>query len=480
MELPAFILLCAWTGVVVWDVRKAVIFLPALFPLYLLKFQVGFVPFNVIEVMVYLAVVMYVGKILREKFFGNAGVKLWRKFTGLFVKCKEDRCVFVHLRERFFRFIFPVIGLVLGSLGGLYISYLNGDIMLALGIFKGWIVMPILYAVLVITVLRSVDDKKKTLYFYMLSVLVLSLWALYQVVSKNYITIDGRASGPFESANYLALYVAPAVILSGLFLWQKLEEFFWGEEGDAGWVKKTFVKVKGLFRKREEKDVRRFLEIFEIGVFVVSSLALLLSRSYGGILGVLVAGGVYAVYELFYSDFRLKYGGFWKKTAVFAAVLLMLAMATVAQMGTSKFDDFLVFDRQSSSSVRMQVWTVSGKLIEENPFLGIGLGGFESVYEQRAGEILGVEPYEATMLHPHNLIISTWLNAGMIGAIAIGWLVVVMFWRIRKKEFTYEERRFIAVVLSMFIVVCIHGVVDQSFWKNDLALLWWMIVGTVI
>ena len=459
-----------------WDFKKAVIVLPAFFPLYLLKFQVGFVPFNVVEAMVYLVAFWMFGRMLHERFS--------RENNSLFGKIKRvflgDGKILKDVKKSFFRLVMPAGALVLGSLAGLYLSYLHGDIMPALGIFKGWVLMPILYAVIVVRVLRDLDDRKKTLYFYMLSCLVLSFWALYQVILRDYVTVDQRASGPFESANYLALYIAPAFVLACVSLWQKMEIFFFGEIEVEGVVKNLWRRFVGLFKKEKMVETVRFPMFYDVIVFGATGLALVAAKSYGGILGVSGALFLYTVYELFFSDFKAKYGSVWKKISVFVVIIFMAVTAVIAQIGTTKFDDFLAFERQSSSSVRMQTWTVALKLIEENPFIGVGLGRFQTVYEERAPEILGLTPYEKTMLHPHNLLLSTWMNSGLIGVIALSWLIVAVFWTLRSKKLTYENRRFFAAVLAMFVVVCLHGVVDQQFWKNDLALLWWLLVGLVI
>jgi O-antigen ligase len=191
-------------------------------------------------------------------------------------------------------------------------------------------------------------------------------------------------------------------------------------------------------------------------------------------LGVFSALFLYAIYEIFFSNFSGKYGSFLRKIIILVVVVLAAFTSVISQVGTAKFKDFLVFDRQSSSSVRIQVWTVALDEIKENPVLGIGLGGFENVYEKKAVEILGAEPYEKTMLHPHNLLFSSWLNAGILGLISICWLVVSVLLALRKKD------RMAVVFIAMFLVIFIHGIVDQPFWKNDLALIWWMVVASVI
>lgn len=470
----------------VWDTKKAVIALPVAFPLYLIKFSFFDVPFNVVEVMVYLIFAYYFGKKIYHKFFTEDEGALrvfFRKIKGLFkIEVRDDETLQSVLKNKFSRFTLPVVLLLIGSVGGVVVSYLNGQAVLGLGIFKGWVVMPVLYSLLVVFALKDVSDKKKTLYFYVLSSLILSVWALYQVISRNFITIDGRASGPFESANYLALYVAPAVSLSFVMLWQRIENRIFG--GLVTQENKFILFLRGLFKKENSSaNYDSLMFAFEIISVVFISFALMYSRSYGGIIAAVSAILVYTVYELFFSYFKEKYGSFLKKIVILAAILVMVFTAAISQTGTGKARDFLKFDSQSSSSVRIQIWTVAFDFVKQEPIFGIGLGGFEKQYQDNASKILGVEPYEKTMLHAHNLILSSWLNAGILGMISILWLIVAVFLTSKTKlwtKFSVKEKRGMFLFIVMFIVVCVHGLVDQPFWKNDLALLWWMIVGGIV
>src|SRR3989339_841941 len=180
--------------------KRLIIVLPVFFPLYMVKFQVFGVPFNATEAMVYVVFLFWIISVV-----GLGGLTVPTSRNAL-------------------KFILPVILLVLGCLGGLYISSQNGESTKALGILKGWVIMPILFSFLVVVIVNSVDEKKRLLYAYFLSSIVLSGWALYQVGTGNFTTIDDRASGPFESANYLALYIAPAVVASFVLLWQRIED----------------------------------------------------------------------------------------------------------------------------------------------------------------------------------------------------------------------------------------------------------------
>lgn len=456
--------------------RRILVLMPVFFPLYLWKFDVFGVPFNVVEVMVYIAFGLFVYVRLMgidESAFGD-------KLRNFFMRKKTIKDVF---KTKLNTFFLPIFLLVFASGFGLVVSYYGGEFRLALGIFKGWVVMPVLYGIMLVFTLNSLEDKKKIFYSYMFSTLILSVWALYQVISKDFVTIDGRASGPFASANYLALYIGPMVCGAFINFWQRVENKLFSI--DTRDPRTGVAAYLGKFFDGETKDSHYDYAYFafEVLVFLASSLALMYSRSYGGMIGVVSAIFIYAVYEIFFSQYRRFYGSLFKKLVVICAGAVLIVTAMYSQIGTQKAKDFLQFDRQSSSSVRIQVWTVAGILIKENPLFGIGLGGFENAYKNNAKEILGVEPYEKEMLHAHNLILSTYLNVGIFGVVAVIWLFLAVFLRVGTKGFkslNSAEKRFVSVIISMFIVIAIHGLFDQTFWKNDLALVWWTLIALII
>ena len=395
----------------------ATLAMPAIFPLYLLKFEVFGAPVNVVEVAVYVLFLMFVFEVFRKRFF-------WR--------------LKVVLKVGLVKFFIPVVLLILGAFGGVYAGWVSGDMKMALGIFKGWVLMPILYAIILYYVALFDCGRIRLFRAYMLGALVLGFWALWQVVTGDYITIDMRASGPFESANYLALYIAPAVLISFGYVLYGLKQ----------------RKIYG----------------YELLVFLVLAVAMVFSKSYGGLIGLFGGGFVYILFM---------FKSWWKRFSVVGALVLAGVVVVLLQIGTTKFDDFLAFERQSSSSVRLQVWEVAENLIYERPLMGIGLGQYQGLYETRAEEILGVAPYEPSMLHPHNLWLSTWLNSGVLGLFGLCWLIVSFFYVYRRGIMSRYSRGFVLMLLAMFVVILLHSLVDQHFWKNDLALLWWMVVVSI-
>lgn len=379
------------------------IYLPLFFPLYLVRFRLFGIPFTLLEVLIDCAFL-----IACVEFF----VK--RKRLPSFPRLQ------FFLRSP----ILPIFIFFIASTISLFFSSHNT---VALGIWKGWIVPSILF---VFGFLFTVCDKKQVdtaLLAYSFSAVMLGLFALFQVFTDSYITLDLRASGPFSSANYLALYIAPAFLYLAL----------------PGGMKGGFA-----------------LQRFRIVGATILFFALFFSQSYAAFLSVFLA----FVLWTFLSPVFQRSG---VRICVFLSIVgatVFLSLAAFLFHGDSyKFQDFLAFSRQSSSSVRLEIWDVSMTFMREHPISGIGIGQFQPLYESRASSILGHAPYEATALHPHNLFFATWLYTGLLGLAALIWLLLLFFFRTLGRLSPSSLR-----LAAMMAVIVLHGLFDTSVWKNDL------------
>lgn len=409
---------------------------PLFFPLYLWKVNLSWgdfvLPFTALELLTYFLLPPFLWLEIEE----------WRregkvKSSLLFALKNCWRIGEGRWREKL---ALPLILLLAGAVAGVFVAT---DLRLALGVFKGWLLAPLLYFLMITVRLDDSRWLRITLHAYFLSALSLALWALYQVISGDYFTVDARASGPFASANYLAMYLGPALAVLGVLMLKK------ATEGKRGWSWEFLLLLT---------------ELILIGV------ALYFSQSYAALLAVIVAVGVY----LFLRYDRKTLWELRRRLAIGMLVLVaVLAGALYFGQGqTYKFKDFLAFDRQSSSSVRLEIWTVAQSLIRENPWLGIGLGQFQPVYERRAAAVLEHPPIDPKVPHPHNVWAAFWLNTGIFGLIAFCWLTMAAYFRPRFCQ--PYLRPYVHLGLVMIAVILVHGLFDTTFWKNDLAYLFWL------
>jgi O-antigen ligase len=428
--------------------RKIVYYVPLIFPLYLVKFEFGALPLNVLEIVILL---MFLGYFVSWVY---SAVRLWKK--GIW---SWDYFLKQNLRFFVLSLLFLIISIIAVVIVPAQTTLIDGEIIyqsrrVAFGILKGWIVVPYLYFVMLWFNTDRTSDLFTSIYTYVFSALPLVLWAFIQYGTGDFITLDGRASGPFINANYLAMYMAPAVA--------------------ALWI----MIVRGIILGFK---VPRFV----IGMVLAAlySVALLMTQSYGAILAVmftlllflLLTFSIHRRFEKREELIILKKVGYF--LGVFAVIAFMSAILLFAN--TQKWQMFTEIQARSSTSVRLQVYQISANFVAQSPLLGIGFGQFEPKYNLEAPVVLGFAPYEWVMIHPHNTFLAVWLNMGIAGLLLFVGLIVACFKRLVKNQ-DYEDQFFRLIGCSLLLVMLLHGLTDTYLFKNDLAMLFWLVVGLCI
>ena len=139
-----------------------------------------------------------------------------------------------------------------------------------------------------------------------------------------------------------------------------------------------------------------------------------------------------------------------------------------------------------SGQLRVNIWKGSARLIKEQPILGAGLNGYqrlapayqERYYHPETNELISVETHP----YPHNLFFTMWLELGLAG-LFIFLLIIVRFFNKGfqkvKKQDAYNLQFLIYGSMAAMVVILIHGLVDTPYFKNDLSILFWIIIGIV-
>ncbi|MEA1909977.1 MAG: O-antigen ligase family protein [Patescibacteria group bacterium] len=387
-------------GFLTYKNRKiAMTVLVAAIPLYLLRLQILSIPTTWLELGVYAAVLVELVRLYRLK-----KVLSW----------------FSSLKKYTIPLSILFVGLVIGVL-------VSENQISSLGILKGWFIDPILLLLLLVNVFNG-NAKEAIRYVFgglFVSSVILSMIALYQVISGNFITIDNRASSVFVSANYLSLYLAPVFVLgSGLLL---------------------------TFYKKWQK------------IIVILGLLLIISAIY----------------------FTFSYAS-WLAIAVGLGMLLLLikkhwyvivgvgaaALLAISQMSSVKFLQMFDFSGRSSSHVRLEIWQTAGLMVKENWLTGIGLGQFQDRYVSFAERIFH-PPLEFLVLHSHNTFIHFWVTAGLFGFVGYVWFIAKWL----KDTYSNAKNNLLGLsILSTMVTMLVHGLFDNAYWKNDLSALFWVVV----
>jgi O-antigen ligase len=117
-----------------------------------------------------------------------------------------------------------------------------------------------------------------------------------------------------------------------------------------------------------------------------------------------------------------------------------------------------VGEAEREGTRRIDIWRATWKLIADNPIVGVGFGGYWVAipqYHQASGKLI---PQEA-----HNDYLDILASGGIIGAIIGGWFLMVFLRRIRQQLQTTisgEQRAVCIGALAGIFAVAVHSLVD--------------------
>jgi O-antigen ligase len=127
--------------------------------------------------------------------------------------------------------------------------------------------------------------------------------------------------------------------------------------------------------------------------------------------------------------------------------------------------------RDTSTDVRLALWEGSWSLLRANPLTGAGLAGFAEHYPKYK-----LDRHVEALEYPHNIFLNFWSELGLAGLL---WIIVAIAllkknaWDILRKKSTQP---LVHAALAAFIAIVIYGLVDVPYFKNDLSVLWWVLI----
>lgn len=195
-------------------------------------------------------------------------------------------------------------------------------------------------------------------------------------------------------------------------------------------------------------------DLWPIIAWLLGGFGLLLSLSRGGWLGLGAALGVFLVVS---ANRR------YLKWALLAAAIAGLIIVVQPNF---RYRLLLPFYGEKSSVARLSLWHTGWRMVQDAPILGKGLNGFSQnwfAYNQDSGL--------AHYNFPHNLFLNFWVETGFLGLISFLGLWLYGFWRgVKNRQNLY------VFGLALFLVALMaHGQIDHPYFKNDLALVFWLI-----
>jgi len=386
-----------------------------LFPAYLLRYEFFGIPTTLVELLIYSVFLLWMLSLLLDKE-------------------KRER-ISNRLKELLSDNKMLVFGLFLLLVGAFSSSLLSVDQLMSLGLLKAYFIDPIIFLFL-FAVLFSSRNVDRAINVFLASGVFLALLALLYFFSGD-VTYDGRLQAVFNSPNFLAMSLAPVILVS-----------FWNL----------------LFRK---VDIP--LKLVSTAALFVLLPAFFLSRSYG------------AFFALFTAIFLMLFMS--GRSAAFKTVIALLLLSLSAlilffNLDAKKTSDLLQGDERSSFRSREMIWSASEMILKENYLLGIGPGMFQAQYLFHQKDF--DEPYlEWAVPYPHNLFLAFWIQLGLAGFLGF---VLLLFWVFAEayKGIRKNKNEFMLLAAAFFVYFILHGLVDTPYWKNDLSLTFFFFLAIVL
>ncbi|MFI5282734.1 MAG: O-antigen ligase family protein [Candidatus Dormibacterales bacterium] len=256
----------------------------------------------------------------------------------------------------------------------------------------------------------------------------------------------------------------------------------------------SFVVLSGLINHTYDVAVTPPVVIYStanaVALYVVPIVAVAISLAlYGSSPEERWGGAAFVVIGTIVTALSFSRGGYLALAAVVLGAvllhrrrLLMLGIAVVALVGLALIPPIrhrILIETQNvygnTIQSRLDLWTAAIKLIEHRPLFGAGLSGFQ----QMAAPYYTHFHTLANFIDPHNIVLNFWVETGLLGLIAFTWIMVVGFqasWRGWRQGSAGWRAYHLGVLLALVAVV-VHGMVDVPYFKNDLSLLFWTLIG---
>jgi O-antigen ligase len=297
----------------------------------------------------------------------------------------------------------------------------------ALGAIKSWIVFPAIFSFLLLQILHSEHDIREAFLVWFLVSATVALATLFPGPTAT-TTYDGRLLSFFPSPNHLALFLLPGSVIGWHF-------------------------VSGL-----KHLPRHFLALALEGVVL---LALFRTESEGAMVASFLGMAAFFIGTLFGKRAALRFLG---------SLLLLITLTASGLVFSGTWERYASGEVRHSLASRVMIWNAASSIAVEHPFFGIGPRQFQETY-------LAIQdaypPYlEWAVPHPHNVFLSIFLSGGLLALFGFFVLLGVLFVGstsgLSRRGNT--GRLIPATLFGLGTAFILAGLVDETYFKNDLAL----------
>ena len=447
-----------------WAIAVLIIALPS----YLIRFSIFGLPSTMLELMIFIAFVTWLSSNWKDQI---------NKIKLVFNNPKNLRKINYPYDKEIMLLL--IIAFVATGIAG----FSNN----ALGALKAYFVEPILLYIVILNVFISPKSKVQSgsapakarvpksfdflIYSLIISAFLVSGFAIFQKITGLGMpfewTLSGRVTSFFEYPNAVGLYLGPIILI--LF---------------------------GYFLSRISNLKSQVINLFIILTIILSLLSIYFAGSEGALVG--VAAGL-ALFGLLASK---------KSRLITLSLIIVLTIGIFINQSSRDLVVEKMTLKDLSGEIRKQQWRETWEMFKESNqqfIFGTGLSNYqnkifpyhqEGIFFNRDNDpdfrrkiVIFDAKYKSQYwqpveiyLYPHNIFLNFWTELGLAGMILFAWIIGKFFVNgiqlIQNSKLKTQNFKFILLgLICAMIVIVVHGLVDVPYFKNDLVVLFWLIIG---
>jgi O-antigen ligase len=442
MSILIIIALILFLFIAILRLDWALFILLATLPTYLIRFSLGPIPTTFLEITLLITFAVW--------FFKD---KPWQKY--LRKDWKNNKQSYPYSLE--------ITGILIAAWIGLAIAGFNNG---ALGIFKAYFLEPIMLFLVIIN--HGQGSERKFIWPLVISAISVGLIAIFQQITGLFIFNDfwalisqRRVTSVFAYPNAVGLYLAPIIFLSFGLL--------------SSYARKT-------------KLLTALKKLFLILSIALSLAAIVFAHSEGALIAVLGSSFIIAILANKHSR-RIVLG-----------LIIIAIIGAILYGPAGKYLEKKATLMDLSGQIRRQQWIETINMFNQGKFLsGAGLNQYQTAidpYHQEGIFVKNDDPefqrhvvwnaeYRASVwqpveiyLYPHNIFLNFWTEITLFGALLFMWLIGHYYYDalVLLKSLDKEKRNLALGLIGSMSAIFIHGLVDVPYFKNDLAIIFWLII----
>ena len=156
-------------------------------------------------------------------------------------------------------------------------------------------------------------------------------------------------------------------------------------------------------------------------------------------------------------------------------VIFFVLLGVMVAMIMPNIRQEILFQDQAGKN-RLTLWNYSINFLESSPknfVLGTGVGQFFRKVQKPYYNVKEME----RLIYPHNIFLNFWTETGLLGAVSFIGIIGYLFYLANKIKL--QDKILGVGLIACLVVIIVHGLVDVPYFKNDLAMLFW-VIGAII